>query len=103
MARGGAQRINACHSRTYLAIGNSRGRYVGDGVDRRTHRILPWRCAREQKEMKTKPLVLKLSADSRPIVGPELQYYRALGAWAIASEAICQRAHRPIHGCRYDA
>jgi hypothetical protein len=43
-----ASSINAGHDRTDLAIGNSRGRYVGDGVDDGTHRILH----RHQKALK---------------------------------------------------
>jgi hypothetical protein len=44
--QGIAQRINAGHNRTDLAIGNRGRRYVGGGVDNGTHRIFPWRyCA----------------------------------------------------------
>jgi len=50
VAQGGARRINACHDRDSRAIGNRIGRYVGDGVDDATHRILTGASAQSRKK-----------------------------------------------------
>jgi len=48
--QGAAQRINAGHDRTDLAIDNRGRRYVGGGVDDGTHRILHWRHCAQSRE-----------------------------------------------------
>jgi hypothetical protein len=46
--------INARHDRTNRAIDNRGRRYIGDGVDDVTHRILPGAVLRESRRKKWK-------------------------------------------------
>jgi len=93
MAQGGARRINACHDRDSRAIGNRIGRYVGDGVDDATHRILLWRfrARSREKEMESfvsrkrhfhKP-IYRYRLQKPPFASSELEYYLDLGTGAI--------------------
>jgi len=59
MTREGAQRINAGQDRADFTIDNRDGRYVGGRVDDVTHRILPWRFALRQKELKTETYTVR--------------------------------------------
>jgi hypothetical protein len=61
VAQGGARRINACHDRDSRAIGNRAGRYVGDGVDDATHRILLWRFRARSREKEMESFVSRKS------------------------------------------
>ena len=66
--QGAAQRINAGHDRTDLAIDNRGRRYVGGGVDYVTHRILHWRhCAQSRETGNETTVDNACSEQRRPI------------------------------------
>jgi hypothetical protein len=79
MLPGGAQRINARHNRADRVTAIAAGRYVGDCVDKLTHRFLPCVLARRADRVKNRTLVEQRAAIPR-VRRPERSHPGIAGA-----------------------